>query len=304
MRAKQCHLSLVFVLHLEEGGRGEEAQDEADRHRGLLEQEGERQDLRQRAAERSHEDGEAGRDEDGLLGDLALRLHLVDARGAGGGDAAVVQQEEAEAKAEGARRGGQVLGDDRHEGDEPEEHAVAEEQLLTRELHVLLRPRRQRDERLLLLLPVVADVHVLAHPVRDVRLVRAGHALPQPVLEHNVLGRLQPDEPLGLALVLRAQLPVRVGDLVVSRILRHADHAEGGHRLLRRTDRHLLLSAAAKAGQRHHVRRDDGHLAWLHAPEHGRGRVEGEAARRRREDQQQGATERGRLHHGCSLPRG
>eukprot|EP00964_Phaeocystis_antarctica_P064512 scaffold38817_cov62-Phaeocystis_antarctica.AAC.2 len=108
MRAKQCHLSLVFVLHLEEGGRGEEAQDEADRHRGLLEQEGERQDLRQRAAERSHEDGEAGRDEDGLLGDLALRLHLVDARGAGGGDAAVVQQEEAEAKACAHAKSGQV----------------------------------------------------------------------------------------------------------------------------------------------------------------------------------------------------
>ena len=49
-KAMRCHLALVFVLHLEKGGRGEEAQDQAHRHRGLLEQEGERQDLGQRAA--------------------------------------------------------------------------------------------------------------------------------------------------------------------------------------------------------------------------------------------------------------
>ena len=197
-----------------------------------------------------------------------------------------------------ARRGGQVLGDDRHDRDRAEEQGVAQEQLLGRQLHVRLRPRRQRDERLLGRLSVVADVHVLAHPVRDVRLERAGHALPQPVLEHNVLGRLQPDEPLGLALVLRAQLLVRLGDLVVGRVLGHADHAQGGLRLLRRTlVRVLLLPAAAKGRQRHHLRRDDGDLAWLHAPERGRRRMEGEAARRRREDKQQRATERGRRDH-------
>jgi hypothetical protein len=87
----------------------------------------------------------------------------------------------------------------------------------------------------------------LARTILALWTERARHALPQTVVEDLVLGDLQLDRLLGLALVSLKQLGKRRLDLVVRRVLGDAEQPEGGDQLLGR-----LLDAAAGAAAKLH----------------------------------------------------